>query len=68
MSGAGEIAKWLASLSVKWAVQVRAQHDPLVSERWLSEFYEHVSTSLHQCLQSPSICYYVYVMMHVKDP
>ena len=30
----GEIAQWLASLSVMPAVQVRAQHDLLVSERW----------------------------------
>ena len=32
----GEIAKWLASLCVKWAFQVRAQLGPFVSERWNS--------------------------------
>ena len=31
-----EIAQWLASLSVKPALQVQARHDPLVSERWNS--------------------------------
>ena len=35
-AGGGQIAQWLASLSVERAVQVRARHDPLVSERWNS--------------------------------
>ena len=42
-----EIAQWLASLSVKPAVQVHARHNPLVSERWNS-----ISVLLscpHQC-------------------
>ena len=34
----GEIAQWLASLSVKLAVQVRAQHDPFVFRK--VEFYQ----------------------------
>ena len=45
--GGGEIAQWLASLSVKLAVQVRAQHDPLVSERWNS--VSVLLTHSHQC-------------------
>ena len=32
----GEIAQWLASLSVKQAVQVHTRHDPPVSESWNS--------------------------------
>ena len=34
--GGGEIAQSLASLSIKRAIQVRARHDPLVTERWNS--------------------------------
>ena len=34
--GAGKLKQWIASLSVKPAVQVRDWHDPLVSERWNS--------------------------------
>ena len=64
--GAGEIAQSLASLSIKWAIRVRARYDPLVIERWNS------ITISHQCRRlvkkRPSMCYYVCVMMHVKDP
>ena len=69
-SGRGrEKALCLASLSVKWAVQVRAQLDPFVSERWNST--NMLLTCLHQCRQlihqRPYMCYYVYVIMHVRD-
>ena len=36
--GGGEIAQWIAYLSFKLAVHVRAQHDLLVSER--RQFYQ----------------------------
>ena len=49
---------------VKQAIQVRAQHDPFVSERWNS--ISMLSTSPHQgrqlVHQRPSVCY-VYVIM-----
>ena len=47
MTAGGEIAQWIASLSVKAAVQVRAQHDPLVSETWNS--ISVLLTCSHQC-------------------
>ena len=56
LAGGGEIAQWLASLSV----QVRSRHDLLVSERW--KFYQGAIELF------PSMCYHVYVIMHVKDP
>ena len=65
--GGIEIAYWLVSLSVKWAVQVRAWHDPFVSDRWNT--ISMSSTCLHQCPQlvhqRPSMCYHVFVIMHV---
>ena len=37
-----------------------------------AELYQNVSTCLHRCQplvhQRPSMCYHVYVIMHVKDP
>ena len=33
LQGGGELAQWLVSLYVKLAIQVHAQHDPLLSER-----------------------------------
>ena len=67
-SGAGEIAQSLASLSIKWAVQVRARLDPLVTERWnsITMLLTHSRWRLVQ--KRRSMCYYVCVIMHVKDP
>ena len=42
----GEIAQLLTSLSIKRAVRVRAQLNPLVIERWNS--IKMLSTCLHQ--------------------
>ena len=60
----------LASLSTKRAIQVRARLDPLVTEKWNS--ITVLLTHSHQCRQlvkkRPSMCYYVCVIMHVKDP
>ena len=68
--GGGEIAQWLASLSVKPAVQVRTRHDLLVADRCNAT--RMLSTCSHQCRQlvqqRPSKCYHVCVIMHVKDP
>ena len=68
--GGGEIAQSLASLSTKGAIRVRARHDPLVTERWNS--ITVLVTCSHQCRRlvkkRPSMCHYVCVMMHVKDP
>ena len=67
--GGGEIEQWLVSLSVKLAVQVRARHDPFVSERWNS--ITVLLNCSHQCWrlvqQRPSMCYHLYVIMIVKD-
>ena len=46
-SGGGEIAQSLASLSTKWAIQVRARLDLLVLERWNS--IAVLLTRSHQC-------------------
>ena len=66
----GEIAQSLASLSVKRAVWVRARLDLFVSERWNS--ITILLTRSHQCQRlvkkRPAMCYYVCVIMHVKDP
>ena len=66
----GEIAQSLASLSTKLVIQVRARLDPLVIERW--NFITVLLTCSHQCRRlvekRPSMCYYVCVIMHVKDP
>ena len=68
--GGGEIAQSLASLSTKRANRVHARLDPLVSERWNS--ITVLLTCSHQCRRlvkkRPSMCYYVCVIMHVKDP
>ena len=60
----------VVSVSVKLVVQVRALHDPLVSERWNS--IRVLLTCSHQCCrlvqQRQSMCYHVCVIMHVKDP
>ena len=66
----GEIAQSLSSLSTEPAIRVRARHDPLVIERWNS--ITVLLTRSHQCRRMvkkrPSMCYYVCVIMHVKDP
>ena len=66
----GEIAQSLLSLSIKRAIQVRARHDRLDIERWNS--ITVLLTCSHQCRRlvqkRPSMCYHVYVIMHVKDP
>ena len=68
--GGGEIAQSLESLSTKRAIRVRARLDPLVLERWNS--ITVLLTCSHQCRRlvkkRPSMCYYVCVIMHVKDP
>ena len=65
----GEIAQSLASLSTKRAARVRFPLNPLVSERWNS--ITVLLTRSHQCRQlvkkRPSKCYYVCIIMHVKD-
>ena len=52
------------------AIQVRSRLSPLVSERWNS--ITVLLTHSHQCRRlvkkRPSMCYYVCVIMHVKDP
>ena len=64
------IAQSLASLSTKRAVRVRARLDLLVLERWNS--ITVLLTCSHQCRRlvqkRPSMCHYVCVIMHVKDP
>ena len=69
-SGGREIAQPVASLSATRAVQVHARYDLLVSERWNS--ITVLLTRSHQCRllvnKRPSMCYYVCVIMHVKDP
>ena len=49
---------------------VRARLEPLVLERWNS--ITVLFTRSHQCRRlvkkRPSMCYYVCVIMHVKDP
>ena len=66
----GEIAQSLVSLSVKQAVRVHARHDLLVTEGCNS--ITVLLTRSHQCRRlvkkRPSMCYYVCVIMHVKDP
>ena len=68
--GGGKIAQSLASLSTKRAIQVRARLDSIVRERWNS--ITVLLTRSHQCQQLVkkrlSMCYYVCVIMHVKDP
>ena len=68
--GGGEIAQSVASLSATRSVQVRARLDLLVIERWNS--ITVLLTRSHQCgrlvQKRPSMCYYVCVIMHVKDP
>ena len=68
--GGGEMAQSVGSLSAMRSVLVRAQYDPLVSERWYAVTV--LLTRSHQCRRlvqkSRSMCYYVCVMMHVKDP
>ena len=69
-NGGGEIAQSLTSLSTKRVIWVRAWLDPLVSERWKS--ITVLLTRSHQCRRlvkkRPSMCYYVCITMHVKDP
>ena len=69
-TGGGEIAQSLASLSMKRAAWVCSRLDPLVTERWDS--ITVLLTRFHQCRRlvqkRPSMCYYVCVIMHVKDP
>ena len=68
--GGGEIAQSVASLSATRSILVHARYDPLVSERW------YAVTVLLKCSHQrrrlvkkrPSMCYYVCVIMHVKDP
>ena len=66
----GGIAQLLASLPTKQAVRVRFPLNPLVSERGNS--ISVLLTRSHQCQRlvqkRPSMCYYVCVIMHVKDP
>ena len=66
----GEIAQSLESLSTNQAIRVRARLDPLVLERWNS--ITVLLTRSHQCRRLVqkrlSMCYYVCVIMHVKDP
>ena len=65
----GEMAQSLASLSTKRSIRVRARLDPLVTERWNSNTV--LFTRSHHCRlvqKRPSMCYYVCVIMHVKDP
>ena len=66
--GDGEIAQGLASLFAKPAIQVRARHDPLVSDRWYA--VTGLLNCSHQCRQlvkkRSSMCYYVCVMMQCK--
>ena len=66
----GEIAQSLESLSIKRAARVRSRLDLLVIERWNSVTV--LLTWPHQCRRlvqkRPSMCYYVCVVMHVKDP
>ena len=68
--GGGEIAQSLASLSIKRAARVGFRLDPLVIEGWNS--LTVLLTCSHQCRRlvqkRPSMCYYVCVIMHVKDP
>ena len=68
--GGWEIAQSLASLSTKRGARVRSRLDPLVTERWNS--ITVLLTRSHQCRRlvqkRPSMCYYVCVIMHVKDP
>ena len=70
MCGGWGIAQSLASLSTKRAVRVRFPLNPLVSERW--DTITVLLTRSHQCRRlvqkRPSMCYYVCVIMHVKDP
>ena len=65
-----EIAQSLESLSTKRAIRVCARLDPLVIERWNS--ITVLLTCSHQCRwlvqKWQSMCYYVCVIMHVKDP
>ena len=67
--GGGEIAQSLASLSIKQATRVCAQHDLLVIERWNP--ITVLSTRSHQCRKlvqkRSSMCHYICVIMHVKD-
>ena len=69
-NGGGEIAQSLASQSTKRAIRVRARLDLLVLERWNS--ITVLLTRSHQCRRlvkkRQSMCYYVCVIMHVKDP
>ena len=68
--GGRKIAQSLASLSIKRAARVCSQLDPLVTERWNS--ITVLLTCFHQCQRLVkkrwSMCYYVCVIMHVKDP
>ena len=68
--GGGEIAQSLVSLSVERAVRVRAQLDPLFTDRWNSIIV--LLTRSHQwrrlVKKRLSMCYYVCLIMHVKDP
>ena len=59
----------LSEANRSWPVQVQAWHDPFVSETWNSTCMLSTSPNQWQQLvhQRPSICYYVYVIMHVKD-
>ena len=68
--GGGEIAQSLAFLSMKRVARVRSWLDPLVTEKWNS--ISVLLTCSHQCRRlvkkRQSMCYYVCVIMHVKDP
>ena len=69
-AGGKEIAQSLASLSTNRAIRVCTRLDLLVLERWNS--ITVLLTCSHQCRRlvkkRQSMCYYVCVIMHVKDP
>ena len=65
--GGGEIAKWLASPSVKPPVQFRARYNPFVSEKWNFVKISSTCPSAADWFTKDSVmCYRVYVIMHVK--
>ena len=68
--GGGEMAQLVASLSATRSVQVHTWHNLLVSERWYAVTV--LLNCSHQCRQlvkkRRSMCHFVCVMMHVKDP
>ena len=67
--GGREIALWLASPSVKQAVQVRAWYDVFVSERWnaTNMLLTCPTSAANRFNKGRAMCS-VYVIIHVKDP